>query len=341
MEELIAASVSLIGIIGIMVLIKTVPRTGGKNPMFHVGFLVFCVIVIGLFPEPIHDIIFTPGGVLVVGTLIPLYESIKAVVSIDDDGDGESKGDSDDTTWLQFWVASGAFTYCTEWMDVVAEHFPQIAEQWYQLELFTLLWLLLPVTDGSTLLFHNFVGPICGTFATSVKEKVEGKMALIFFVINSSYIWFLWFIFLTLDEEEKRTIVIAVGTIYPIAASTVVCSTKSDRRDDSFWVCYWICFSILFLMMDYLEHFVGEIRGFYSLCLCATVYLFLPIFKGADVVFRQIIVPITGQYENMHLKDIHLMKVQMLKNIPKESRSAVMAKAAAIFNDDKSKSKAE
>jgi len=336
MEELIAAVISFVGLIGIIALLKTVPRTGGTNPIFHAGFVVFCIAVLCV-PEPIHDIIFTPESVLVVGTIIPLYYSVLAVVSIDTDNLGESIGDSDDTTWLQFWVASGAFTYCTEWMDVIAEKFPQIAEQWYQLELFTLLWLLLPVTDGSTLLFHKFIGPICGALATSIKEKVEGQISLIFFVINSSYLWFLWFIFLTLDEEERRTIVIAVGTIYPIAASTVSCTTKSDKRDDSFWLCYWICFSILFLMMDYLEHFVGKIRGFYSLCLCATVYLFLPIFKGADVVFRNVIVPLTGQYENMYLKDIHLMKIEMLRKIPKSSKESVLAKAAAIFKDSKSK----
>jgi hypothetical protein len=59
--------------------------------------------------------VFSPAGVLVIGTLLPIYESIKGAVSIDRD---------DDVTWLQFWLASGSFTYVTEWMDAVAEYYP-------------------------------------------------------------------------------------------------------------------------------------------------------------------------------------------------------------------------
>ena len=74
--------------------------------------------------------------------------------------------------------------------------------------------------------------------------------------------------------------------IYPIAASTVALTTKEDGTDDTFWLTYWSCFSLLFLCMDYLENFVGGIPGFYSVCMAATIYLFLPLFDGANVVFR-------------------------------------------------------
>ena len=40
----------------------------------------------------------------------------------------------------------------------------------------------------------------------------------------------------------------------------------------------------LFLCMDYLENFVGSIPGFYSICLCCTIYLMLPLFRGAEQV---------------------------------------------------------
>ena len=72
-----------------------------------------------------------------------------------------------------------------------------------------------------------------------------------------------------------------------MAASTVALTTKTDGTDDTFWLTYWSSFSLLFLAMDYLENFVGKIRGFYSLCLAATIYLFLPMFDGANVVFRR------------------------------------------------------
>ena len=162
-------------------------------------------------------------------------------------------------------------------MDVVAEHYPSIAEHWYEFEFFILLWLLLPFTDGSTFMFDKITAPLFGGIAESVKNKMEGRMSVIVIFINSSYLWIMWFTFMTLDDEARRFIVIAVGTIYPIVASTVACTTRSDQKDDSFWLTYWTCFSILFIMMDYLENFIGKIPGFYSICLCATVYLFLPM----------------------------------------------------------------
>lgn len=174
---------------------------------------------------------------------------------------------------------SGVFTYCTEWMDVVAENYPQIAEHWYELEFLTLLWLLLPLTDGSTLLFRTVTEPLFEPLAVTLKQKAESSLSIFALIVNSSYLWIVWFAFLKLEEEAKRFIVIAVGTIYPIVASTVACScaAQSGKKDGTFWLTYWSCFSILFIMMDYLENFVGEIQGFYSICLCCTIYLFLPM----------------------------------------------------------------
>jgi len=45
-----------------------------------------------------------------------------------------------------------------------------------------------------------------------------------------------------------------------------------------------------------------------------------PQFRGAaDSVFRNILVPLSGQYEAMLLRDIHMIKIEMIKNIPKRS----------------------
>ena len=164
-------------------------------------------------------------------------------------------------------------------MDIVAENYPLIAEKWYEFEFITILWLILPFTDGSTLLFERITSPLLLATAKDIKDKAEAWMPFLILLVNSTFLWILWFVFVTLEEEAKRFIVIAVGTIYPIAASTVACTTDKDKNDDSFWLTYWVCFSILFIAMDYLENFVGEIPGFYSLCLCTTVYLFLPMVR--------------------------------------------------------------
>jgi len=94
---------------------------------------------------------------------------------------------------------------------------------------------------------------------------------------------------------------------------------------------YWCSFTLLFLAMDYVENIVGGIPGFYSLCLAATVYLFLPMFNGADVVFRRLLVPLTGQYENMLLHDAYLIRKGMEKSIPPAYHDRVFQKAAKIF----------
>lgn len=91
--------------------------------------------------------------------------------------------------------------------------------------------------------------------------------------------------------------------------------------------------------MDYLENFVGSIRGFYSLCLAATIYLFLPMFDGANVVFRRVLVPLSGQYENMLLHDAYLVRKGMEQSIPPEYHDKVFVKAANVFVPGTTKSK--
>jgi hypothetical protein len=89
--------------------------------------------------------------------------------------------------------------------------------------------------------------------------------------------------------------------------------------------------------MDYLENFVGGITGFYSLCLVATIYLFLPMFNGADAVFRRVLVPLSGQYENMLLHDAYLVRQGMEASIPQEYHGRVFQKAADVFVAPKEK----
>lgn len=326
-EELLTiGSTAISGLAILLFLLKKVPRTKGENIVSHIVYLVVTAVTLFFCPEFIQNVLFSQGGVVVVGTIIPIYESIIAVVSIDE---------ADDVAWLQFWIVSGIFTYCTEWMDIIAEHYPSIAEHWYEFEFFAILWLLLPFTDGSAFLFHKVTQPLLAPIAQSFKSFAESKASLCMAALNSGYLWVVWFTFLKLDEEARRFIVIAVGTLYPIAASSVACTTKSEIRDDTFWLTYWACYSILFLMMDYLENFIGSITGFYSICLCITVYLFLPMFQGADAVFRNILVPLTGQYEQMLLKDLHMVKVEMERKIPKSNREATFGKALAMFTNAK------
>jgi hypothetical protein len=102
--------------------IKKFSRTRGKNPVNHAAFVGVALALLLLLPDYIQNEIFSPGGVLVIGTIIPVYESIVAVCT---------PGEEDDSAWLQFWIASGTLSYCTEWIDEVKHHFPAGGEHWY------------------------------------------------------------------------------------------------------------------------------------------------------------------------------------------------------------------
>ncbi len=191
-------------------------------------------------------------------------------------------------------------------MDTIADHVPFVAEHWYEIEFFVTLWFILPWTDGSCLLYDQvrstnsnilsvrliestlmsvYLNIKCNMQVTvpflvptfrKMKILMDGKIQILLAIVNSWYLWVLWITFMTLPEEARRFVTVAAGTVYPVIASTVCITNSTSSKPDheeTFWLTYWCCFSILFIVMDYLETFIGSIPGFYSICLCATVYL--------------------------------------------------------------------
>ena len=57
----------------------------------------------------------------------------------------------------------------------------------------------------------------------------------------------------------------------------------------------------------------------------------LPMFDGANVVFRRVLVPLSGQYENMLLHDAYLVRKGMEQSIPSKYQERVFKKAAEVF----------
>jgi len=194
---------------------------------------------------------------------------------------------------------------------------------------------MLPFTDGSRLIFDVFTKPYLSPILTKLKSKFEGYGQIIFAGVNTSYLWFMWFAFMSMPEEARRFLVVGLGTVYPMIASTVALATECKRQEERFWLTYWSCYSLLFIMMDYLENFVGHIRGFYSLCAMATLWLFLPMFQGAEDVFRRVLVPLSGQYENLMLFDAYLVKLGVEESIPSDKQDQVLSKVADIFYKSK------
>ena len=341
MRELDGDKIMLYGITVLVAVVMTpflhkIPRSKGKNLIFQGVYLVFVMAMIAFVPEWVQDELYSPGGVLLVGTLMPIYSSIVVALSIDAD---------DDLAWLQFWVASSTFSFATEFMDEITAYLPEAGEHWYEVEFFVTLWLVLPVTDGSGLLYEQITKPFLTPLAKKLKAQLEGYVSVILTMVNTSYLWIVWFCFVRLPEDQRRFLVVALGTVYPMICSTVAISTGSDgtsfttteaqKKKDSeaaqFWLIYWATYSLLFILMDYAENFVGHIVGFYSLCAMATLYLFLPMFQGANVIFRRVLVPLSGQYENMLLHDAYLVRLNMEESIPLKHRDRVLAQASTLF----------
>ena len=64
------------------------------------------------------------------------------------------------------------------------------------------------------------------------------------------------------------------------------------------------------------ERTAGAPLGLYTASLATTLYLMLPMFNGADVVFRNVLVPLAGQREALLLKDAKLLAQNMVKQLP-------------------------
>jgi receptor expression-enhancing protein 5/6 len=148
----------------------------------------------------------------------------------------------------------------------------------------------------------------------------------------------LWFTFVIMPEGLKRFVVVATGTLFPLMASTV-CVATEDEVEETFWLTYWACFGILFLIMDWAEELLGAIPGFYSLCLVATVYLMLPLFRGAEEVFRKVLVPLAGQRDQLLIRDAHVLHKEMIRQVPAERIESVRAASIAAFSSSASASK--
>jgi len=66
----------------------------------------------------------------------------------------------------------------------------------------------------------------------------------------------------------------------------------------------------------------------------STVYLMLPMFQGADKVFRKILVPLAGLKELLMLRDAIQVKKRMLKDLDPERAKAVRKAIAKFYDDD-------
>mmetsp|Transcript_42204 Transcript_42204/g.132157 ORF Transcript_42204/g.132157 Transcript_42204/m.132157 type:complete len:81 (+) Transcript_42204:398-640(+) len=65
------------------------------------GYVLLALVLLNVIPEDLQNYLFTPAGVVVVGTIFPIIESIRAVCTF---------GTDDDTIWLTYWLAHVTLT---------------------------------------------------------------------------------------------------------------------------------------------------------------------------------------------------------------------------------------
>lgn len=316
-----------------VVLVRKIPRTSGRPPafvnalvpepygmlLFHAAYWLHAILVVLLMPKPLKSIVFSNGGVIFLGTVFPVVESINAACT---------DVETDNTTWLQYWCMHGTFEYLTEFMDVLAEKHPRIFGNWFAFEFYVLLWMILPFTDGADVLYDFVTKPYIVPLLRPLKEKCEGWLAtLALTVVNASHIWFFAGIFMTLPVLLKRATVMTAGTVYPVISSTVSLADGEVAK----WLTYWSCFSTLLLIMVFAEKTIGPVPGLYTLCLGAVMYLMLPVFNGSEQVFRNILVPLFRQREALIVKDAGLLAKTLIKQLPADRHEAAHKAATEAF----------
>jgi TB2/DP1, HVA22 family len=336
-EKIATYGTIVLSVVLLSPLVHKVPRSGGTNVVFHVLYCLVFGLAIAFIPDWIQNECFSPGGTVVLMNIIPLYDSIASLCS---------PNQRHNSVYLQYWISAHLFTLATEFMDDITNTLPSAGEHWYEFEFFLIGWLACPLTDGAALLSKYITRPFLRPITTKLKAQLEGYIMQVFLIgVNTSYLWFLWLFFLTLPEEARRFLTIALGTVYPMIASTAVVASgdddigandmENDNEEERFWLAYWASYSLLFLAMDYLENFVGSIRGFYSACAVATLYLFLPMFKGADVILRRILVPLTRQQENFIVRDAYSLKRSVMKQHRRDpqAQARVFSRIAEVFQE--------
>mmetsp|Transcript_9189 Transcript_9189/g.17492 ORF Transcript_9189/g.17492 Transcript_9189/m.17492 type:complete len:452 (-) Transcript_9189:44-1399(-) len=326
----------------VVIMCRTVSRTGGEapawvfgslaNPYATVGMhLTYFVLGLGLLPTllppGLSRLVFSPPTVTLLGYVWPAVESIRATVT---------EGGTDDRTWLMYWVVQGIFQYSTEFIDQLALRSKFIYKYWHTLEVLVILWLVSPITDGSTLIYQNVAKPYLLPLVTPIKTYCDGWISTLAMTsINAGYLWWFSFIFMSLPVLIKRYAVIGVGSIFPVVATMMALATPSKESKEAMrWLTYWPCFSFVFLIMIAVEKFVGSFKGLYVMCLASTLYLMLPMFNGSTTLFRHVLVPLLGQRELLLLRDARQLAADLFKHVPQDRVDHARHTAAKAFLDD-------
>ncbi|KAL7555083.1 hypothetical protein ACHAWF_018755 [Thalassiosira exigua] len=228
-------------------------------------------------------------------------------------------------------MLGGVLFMLTTWVDDVIGA-DKADAVWLGSLLFAFFWLYFPLTCGALLVYEHITEPLLGPRLRPLQRKMSNFIVYVYQTLaNAVHLYLLWIIFMFIPAGLKRIVAIAVGTVYPFVCSVTAAATD-EIEDDTYWLTYWSVYGCLFLLMDLFETWLGRIPGFYSLIIFTTIYLMLPMFRGAEKVFRKILVPLAGLQELLILRDSIQIKKQMLKDLDPERAAIVRKSVAKLFD---------
>ncbi|KAL8562749.1 hypothetical protein ACOMHN_022624 [Nucella lapillus] len=98
--------------------------------------------------------------ILLFGTLYPAYASYKAV---------KSKNVKEYVKWMMYWIVFALFTAVETFSDVLLSWMPF----YYEVKIVFVLWMLSPMTKGSSFLFKKFVHPQLARREKDIDEMIS------------------------------------------------------------------------------------------------------------------------------------------------------------------------
>lgn len=98
--------------------------------------------------------------ILVFGTLYPAYASYKAV---------RTKNVKEYVKWMMYWIVFALFCTVETFSDVFLSWLPF----YYELKIVFVLWMLSPMTQGSSFLFKKFVHPHLAKREKEIDEMID------------------------------------------------------------------------------------------------------------------------------------------------------------------------
>uniref|UniRef100_A0A1I7V3G5 Receptor expression-enhancing protein n=1 Tax=Caenorhabditis tropicalis TaxID=1561998 RepID=A0A1I7V3G5_9PELO len=131
---------------------KLEESTGSKREVFAYGLIgLSCIyMIVGSAAEFMCNLI---------GVAYPAYVSVKAI---------RTEGTDDDTLWLIYWTVFGAFSIIDYFAMSIMSYFPIY---WVAKAAF-LLYLYLPQTHGSRMIYHAVIDPLVAQLEKSFSGKL-------------------------------------------------------------------------------------------------------------------------------------------------------------------------